>query len=251
MQDFVLFLTNKGVQDKILTIPEGYNLKQIAKEVQDQFGIEAVDFLKEAKNPELLNKAKINAESFEGYLYPETYNFAEEATVTQIIETLHKTFLKKIEPFNNEIATSGYTLHQVITLASIVQGEVRIASEAPDISALYQNRLKKKMLLQADPTIQYLLDGPRRLYRKDLESDNKYNTYKFVGLPPGPINNPSTEMVKAVLHPSKVNYIYMVAKGNGEHYFNDTWDEHLADKSKFDRVRKQVAKDQNKKGESL
>jgi len=243
MQELVLFMTNRGVQDKNLTIPEGYNIKQIALTVQDSFGIDATDFIKACKNPELLKKHNLNAESFEGYLYPETYNFDEESSADKIIETMHKTFLKKIKEYRQEIQTSGYTLHEVMTLASIVQGEVRIAGEAESISALYQNRLKKKMLLQADPTIQYLLDEPRRLYKKDLEIDNRYNTYKYTGLPPGPINNPSIEIVKAVLHPAKVDFVYMVAKGNGEHYFNETWDEHLADKSKFDRVRKKVARE--------
>lgn len=246
MQELVLFMTDKGVQDKNLTVPEGYNIKQIATEVQDIFGIEAADFVMACKNPELLKKYNINAESFEGYLYPETYNFDEESSPEKIIETMHKMFLKKIQSNLQDIHNSGYTLHEVMTLASIVQGEVRVASEAENISALYQNRLKKKMLLQADPTIQYLLDEPRRLYKKDLEIDNRYNTYKYTGLPPGPINNPSIEIVKAVLHPAKVNFVYMVAKGNGEHYFNETWDEHLADKSKFDRVRKKVAREKAK-----
>jgi len=96
------------------------------------------------------------------------------------------------------------------------------------------------MLLQADPTIQYLLAKPKRLLFKDLENDSPYNTYKFVGLPPTPINNPSIDVIKATLNPMKTDYIYMVAKGNGEHYFNETLNGHLRDKAKFDKVRDSI-----------
>jgi UPF0755 protein len=117
------------------------------------------------------------------------------------------------------------------------------------VASVYYNRLKKHMKLQADPTIQYLLkDGPRRLLNKDLKIDSPYNTYRNYGLPPGPINNPGRRSILAAIYPAETEYIYFVARGDGGHYFAKTWREHLANKKKFDSLRRKVARERRRKG---
>jgi UPF0755 protein len=135
----------------------------------------------------------------------------------------------------------GMTLHQVVTLASIIEGEAMVDAERPLISAVYHNRLRLHMPLQADPTIQYLVPGRgRRLLKSDLSIDSPYNTYLYPGLPPGPVNNPGMASIVAALHPAPVDYLYFVARGDGGHVFSRTLGEHLRAKARFDQVRRHV-----------
>ena len=128
---------------------------------------------------------------------------------------------------------------EITTMASIIQGEAMYEDEMPIISSVYHNRLKKNMLLQADPTIQYIIPGrPRRLYNKDLEVDDPYNTYKFKGLPPGPINNPGFAALKAAINPSETNYLYFVSNLEGRHTFTHTSDEHNQAKQEMKEKRR-------------
>ena len=128
----------------------------------------------------------------------------------------------------------GFNIKEMITLASIIEGEALYNSERPVISGVYHNRLKKGMKLQADPTIQYIInDGPRRLLNKDLKIESPYNTYLNKGLPPGPINNPGKESILAALYPMKNDYLFFVARGDGYHEFSKTEQEHNKAKRKF------------------
>ena len=121
----------------------------------------------------------------------------------------------------------GFTTHEILTLASIIEGETNIIEEMPRISGVYHNRLRRGMKLQADPTIQYLIPGEwRRVLFKDLEIDSPYNTYKYKGLPPGPINNPGKDAILAALYPEQNKYLYFVADGKGGHSFSKTFNEH-------------------------
>jgi len=130
---------------------------------------------------------------------------------------------------------------EIITLASIIEGEALYDVERPIISGVYHNRLQKRMKLQADPTIQYIIkDGPRRLLNKDLKIKSPYNTYLNKGLPPGPINNPGKESIIAALFPNENEYLYFVARGDGFHKFSKTEKEHLIAKKKFQKIRRQV-----------
>ena len=123
-------------------------------------------------------------------------------------------------------------------MASIIQGEAMYEDEMPIISSVYHNRLKRGMLLQADPTIQYIIPGkPRRLFHKDLEVDDPYNTYKYKGLPPGPINNPGLAALEAALNPVETEYLYFVSNGEGRHIFTHTVDEHNQAKLKMKQKR--------------
>jgi UPF0755 protein len=126
-------------------------------------------------------------------------------------------------------------------MASIIQGEAMSEDEMPTISSVYHNRLKGKMLLQADPTIQYIIPGPnRRLYNKDLRLDNPYNTYKYRGLPPGPINNPGLSALKAAAQPAKTKFLYFVADGEGRHIFTHNNEEHNEAKNVLKRKRREM-----------
>ena len=131
------------------------------------------------------------------------------------------------------------TENEVLALASIIEGEAIYDSERPRISGVYHNRLKKGMRLQADPTIQYIIeDSPRRLLNKDLKIKSPYNTYLNYGLPPGPINSPGLESIKAALYPEKVDFLFFVAKGDGYHTFSKTEKEHNKAKRAFQKVRR-------------
>ena len=129
-------------------------------------------------------------------------------------------------------------MREIATMASIIQGEAMYEDEMPIISSVYHNRLKLGMLLQADPTIQYIIPGkPRRLFNKDLEVDDPYNTYKYKGLPPGPINNPGLAALEAALNPVETEYLYFVSNGEGRHTFTYTADEHNQAKLKMKQKR--------------
>jgi len=223
-----------------VTIPEGSRLVEIAGIFRKNLDIDSAAFVERTYDQEMLDEYKVPAQSFEGYLYPETYNFNMEENIDLIIDRMYKTGRQKLHRLRTKIDNSIYSEHEILTLASIIQGEVMNYDELSLISAVYHNRLKKGMLLQADPTVQYMFDRPKRLLKTDTSIDNPYNTYKYKGLPPGPINNPSVKAVEAALEPADAPYIYMVAKGDGTHNFNVELNDHINDKNRFDRhVRKE------------
>ena len=148
---------------------------------------------------------------------------------------------------NNEAGASQIVLkiniREIATMASIIQGEAMYEDEMPIISSVYHNRLKQGMLLQADPTIQHIIPGkPRRLFNKDLEVDDPYNTYKYKGLPPGPINNPGLAALEAALNPVETEYLYFVSNGEGRHTFTHSADEHNQAKLKMKQKRRMKKK---------
>ncbi len=139
------------------------------------------------------------------------------------------------------------SINEILTLASIIEGEIQVDSERVIVSSVYHNRLERGWLLQADPTIQYILPGePRRLTYRDLDLDSPYNTYKYPGLPPTPINNPGKKSIFAALYPEETNYLYFVATGNGGHRFSRTSSEHAYWKKQFDQVRRKVRSEEKK-----
>ncbi|MFO7811260.1 MAG: endolytic transglycosylase MltG [Candidatus Delongbacteria bacterium] len=238
VKELVGFLTKGGHRTVNITIPEGSRIIDIARILNRKMGIDSVLFVQKTTDPDLVSMYGIPANSFEGYLYPETYNFNEQDTADDIIDRMVATNRAKISLVKSSIDSSRLSEHDILTLASIIQGEVMDYKEIYKISAVYNNRLKKNMLLQADPTIQYLFEKPKRLLNKDIAIDSPYNTYLHKGLPPGPVNNPSIRSVVAALKPVDVPYIYMVAKGDGTHYFNTDFQSHLQDKQKFDVIRR-------------
>jgi len=239
----IAFKIFKGdvVTEKI-TFPEGMRAREMAGLLQKEFNIDSLYFMKLVMSDSLCKSFGIDANSLEGYLYPDTYRFSRTVTAEDVIERMIRRWKQVFtDPFKTRADKLGMTVHQVMTLASIIEGEAQIDSERNIISALYHNRLKRGMRLQADPTIQYIIpDGPRRLLKNDLLINSPYNTYIHAGLPPGPINNPGKESIVAALYPDNSNYLYMVANGDGSHTFSRTMAEHLRAKNKFDNIRKRV-----------
>jgi len=239
-----------GIQvNKRVTILEGWTIDIIAEELQDKIGIDPDEFKNACKNELLLWKWGISEESVEGYLFPNTYLFSEEEDIQDIIGRMINQFKQRITvEFRDRMKELGMDEKEIITLASIIEGEAIYDRERPVISGVYHNRLNIGMRLQADPTIQYIIEGsPRRLLNKDLKIKSPYNTYLNEGLPPGPINNPGIESIKAALYPVETDYLYFVAKGDGYHTFSRTKEEHNIAKRKFQNIRRQLKKQQSKK----
>ena len=234
-----------------VTVLEGWSLTQISEEIEKKIGIKHIDFLEVSRHPQFLKKLGIVAKSLEGYLFPDTYFFSEGVRPESIIETMVFQFKKNFSTdFKNRMREIGFNEIEVITLASIIEGEAIFDIERSKVSSVYHNRLKKGMKLQADPTIQYIIEGPpRRLLNKDLKIESPYNTYLNYGLPPGPINNPGLQSIKAALFPKETNFYYFVAKGDGYHTFTQTEKEHRIAKKKFQEVRKKYNRQNKIQGE--
>jgi len=211
-----------------ITIPEGSTLWQIADILEKDKICKKEEFLSLAENPLVAESFKLPGPTLEGYLYPDTYFFHKDTPPQIVIQTMVENFWKHWEKFEDVAEKQKKSLKKVITLASIIEKEAYYPEEKPIIAAVYLNRLKRGMPLQADPTINYALKDFRRLTYKDYYSvKSPYNTYLEDGLPPTPICNPGEESIKAVLFPAKVPYLYFVAKGDGSHYFSKTYKEHL------------------------
>jgi UPF0755 protein len=179
---------------------------------------------------------------------PETYLFSYGMREGEIIHRLVDSTLSifQSDSVQWQMQKLGMDMHEILTMASIIEGEVVVDSERVLVSSVYHNRLKRKWHLAADPTIQYIIPGPpRRLLNKDLEIDSPYNTYKYIGLPPGPINNPGKKSIMAALFPADTRYLYFVATGDGGHRFSQTASEHAYWKEKFDQVRREVRRNQH------
>jgi len=244
----ILKILSEGKVARIkVVIPEGYTARQIASLFQQKLETDSSKFMSLVYDEPFIKTLEVNDVSLEGYLYPDTYYFHWGLNEKRVIRYLVNEFHEKYNAsLLQKTKNMGWTVHQVLTLASIIEGEAMIDKERPIISAVYHNRLKRGMLLQADPTIQYIIpDGPRRLLHRDLEIDSPYNTYKYAGLPPGPVNNPGILSIKAALEPADVNYLYFVAVGDGSHRFSRNLQDHLRAKRKFDEYRKMVNRKQN------
>ena len=239
-----------GIQvNKRVTILEGWTIDVIAEELHDKIGIDQDEFKSACTNELLLWKWGISEKTVEGYLFPNTYLFSEEEDVQDIIGRMINEYKQRITlEFRDRMQELGMEEKEIITLASIIEGEAIYDKERAIISGVYHNRLNIGMRLQADPTIQYIInDSPRRLLNKDLKIKSPYNTYLNKGLPPGPINNPGIESIKAALYPAETDYIYFVARGDGYHTFSRTKEEHNIAKRKFQKIRRQLKKQQAKK----
>ncbi len=222
-----------------VTIPEGYTVKQIIQTLtakglstenelmhvmeKDDF---AYDFLKNLPSGE---------HRLEGYLFPDTYFFEPKTTAHELIDVMLKRFSQELTAENvAQLKQSGLSIHQWVTLASMVEREAVKAEERPTIASVMFNRLKINMPLQIDATIQFLLPKSKVLLTyDDLKIESPYNTYLHIGLPPGPIASPGSSSLQAVLHPDKTDYIYYVAKGDGYHAFSKTYQEQLKNQAKY------------------
>lgn len=215
------------------TVPEGSTLADIAELAEQSLGIPRDRFLAAAKDPALLREFRVPGESFEGYLRPETYRVARELDAGRLVRVMATTFAADWKPaWDSLAAAQGLDRRAVVILASIVETEAKVEADRPLIAAVYRNRLRLGMPLQADATVQYALGLARgarkpRLFEKDYGFPSPYNTYLHPGLPPGPVGAPGTKSLEAVLTPADVPYLYYVARPDGSHWFSRTYAEHL------------------------
>ena len=218
---------NKGPIKLKLTVTEGLQSKKLFENINTLLNKE-YDFEQYFKSQLILNKYNINAKTLEGYLYPNTYYLYHDSSPEEIIDILLQEFWNQFDKNLQDRANQlGLSVHEVVTLASIIEGEAMLDTERETISSVYHNRLKINMKLQADPTIQYIIPGPpKALSIKDLRIKSDYNTYLNYGLPPGPINNPGIESLKAALYPKKTNFLFFVAQGDGSHAFTTNEKDH-------------------------
>ena len=225
----------------VITLPEGYPSRRYAAILQQELGLDSIKFMQFVTDTAFIQELGWEEASLEGYLYPETYHFTYGVEEKNVIRTLVQSFRNTVpDSFWAAAEEQGMSRRQAVTLASIIEGEAMLDHEMPLISSVYHNRLDQGMRLQADPTIQYIIpDGPRRLLNRDLKIDSPYNTYLYAGLPPGPINNPAVNAIRAAVYPAETPFLYFVADGKGGHTFSRTLTQHLNAKRKFDQIRKE------------
>ena len=224
-------LDSKGVPDDLrITVPEGLSIPQMASRMTSP-----VAFLEAARDPALVARLGIGADSLEGFLMPNTYFFAAKPVERQVVERM-------VEQFQREYAALAQSdtpedMLRIVTIASLIEEEARVDEERPLVSAVIRNRLEKGMRLDMDSTLQFALDKyGQRLLDEDKEMDSPYNTYRVAGLPPGPICSPGVESLRAALSPAAVEYLYFVSNADGKtHTFSRTLDEHNAAVAKFRR----------------
>jgi len=216
-----------------LTVPEGFTVVDIADLVQSRLRLPRDSVFAAVRDPALLRRHRIAAPTAEGYLAPETYIVPAHYSAREIVAEMLDQFDKGWDAsWDAGAAAAGLTRHQVLVLASIVEGEARLDDDRPLIAGVYLNRLRLRMPLQADPTVQYAIQlqtsrRKPRLFNADYRVPSPYNTYLHPGLPPGPVGAPGRKSIEAVLNPARVPYLYFVAGPDGHHVFTRTYNEHL------------------------
>ncbi len=219
---------NNGVR---VVIPEGFSARQIAERLEADGVCKASEFMKLAEEQRL-----------EGYLFPTTYIFEPNSPAGKVTARMQGEFKKHMQPeYDSTNPKPALTLHQLLTLASIVQREAVLDQEKPMIAAVYLNRMRIRMRLEADPTVQYALGHWKKgLTLSDLHNPSPYNTYVHYGLPPGPICNPGVESLKAAMHPARTDAIYFVADNTGGHVFSATLEDHIEAKHQYHRGLREI-----------
>jgi UPF0755 protein len=227
----------KGIL-RVVTIPEGFSLFQIEPLLASRLA-QSLDSVQAAtRDTALLRRLDVPTKTLEGYLFPDTYTFADGTTARAAVETMVRRFEQVWKPeWTARLDSIHLSRHDVMALAAIIEKEARLAPERPVISAVYLNRLKSGMLLQADPTVQYALGRHvTRVLYKDLTIDSPFNTYKYKGLPPGPIASPGRPSIEAALYPANVPYQFFVAYPDGHHEFRVNFSGHSRAKSEARRA---------------
>ncbi len=238
-------LQTAEMYERILTLIEGWRREEVAAYLQSQVVLNSSEFLALTEGESFRRDfpaERPESASLEGYLFPDTYRIEPETTTSQFIESLLNQFASKVSGTVGEgFQSNGLSVHQAVTLASIIEREAQVSAERPVIASVFYNRLRIYMPLGADPTIQYALgyqesEGrwwKRALTYDDLKIASPYNTYVNVGLPPGPICNPGLASLQAVAAPADTDYYFFVAVGDGSHVFSRTLEEHNANVRKY------------------
>jgi UPF0755 protein len=214
-----------------VTFREGLTIKQMAAIFEAQGFGPARDFIGVAADPEPIRHIDPTAPDLEGYLFPDTYTLPRRVTAKQLVARMTTRFEQALTPqIREQAAARGYSVRQLVTLASLVEKETAKGEERPLVAAVYVNRLKVGMGLQCDPTVIYALERAGRytgnLTRENLKFDSPYNTYRYAGLPPGPIAAPGKSALEAAAAPADVTYLYFVSRNDGSHAFATTLEEH-------------------------
>lgn len=212
-----------------VTVPEGLRIEETAGRAARALGIDSAAFARAAADPLLADSLGIEGRTLEGYLFPETYRVDPGIGPRELVRLMVAQFRRAFPPrWKSRADSLGRSIHEIVTLASIVEEEARVAAERPVIAGVFWNRLEAGMALEADPTVQYALGGHReRVLYQDLEVESPYNTYRHPGLPPGPISSPGRAALEATLYPDSVPYLYFFATGEGgRHTFSETFAEH-------------------------
>jgi UPF0755 protein len=225
----------------VVTVPEGLRAEEIGLLMEEKGVVSGEDFGRALATGEYdfdFLAQRPTGLGLEGYLFPATYGFSRRATARGVVEEMLAAFEEQVaDELDTEIAASGLTLHEALTLASVVEREAVLPEERPVIASVFLNRLSLGLPLQADPTVQYAVGSDRESVRRygywkralteeDLQVESLYNTYRVNGLPPGPIANPGVDSVRAVVRPTRTNYLFFVAKDDGSHVFAETLEEH-------------------------
>ena len=245
LDDIVTKLVRGDVVRRTVTFPEGSDIDAMARLAAAR-GIVMEDFLKAARNPAAIRDLDPGAPDLEGYLFPDTYDLTKKPDpAADLVARMVKRFREVITPELPRIQASGMSLREVITLASVVELETARVEERPRIAAVFRNRLRFRMPLQTDPTVIYALkkagtyDGNIR--RVDLSVDSPYNTYRYPGLPPGPIASPGRDAIRAVLQPADVRDLYFVSRNDGSHEFTTNLNDHNRAVTQYQRNRGALA----------
>jgi UPF0755 protein len=238
-------LVRGDVYYHVVVIPEGSDRFDMARIFQQKLGLNPVDFLNAMANAELIRDLDPNATTLEGYLFPDTYRFPASTTAASAVQTMVERLRHVISSKRGQIP-DGSSLHDVLTLASLVEKETPDAPERPEIAGVFTRRLERGMSLDCDPTVRYaarlaagpnasLDPAPASITANQINSPSPYNTYRHAGLPPGPICSPGAASIDAALHPSQGDSLYFVSNLHGGHVFAYTLDEHNRNVAQYRR----------------
>lgn len=225
----VLALLERGrVKPHVVVLPEGFTVRDLARILEAEGLATGADVLAAAADPTVARALGVEAPGLEGYLFPDTYHLTRGMPVEEILGRMVQRFRERVATPEvlDRARARGLTLHELVTLASIIERETALPEERPVIAGVFWNRLQRDMPLQADPTVAYAVGRDGAPTRQDLAVDHPFNTYRHRGLPPGPIANPGLAAIRAALWPASVPYLYFVAVDDRQHHFSVTFEEH-------------------------
>lgn len=229
--DVIDKIARGDVYKRLLTFREGLTILEMAQVYEERGFGKAAEFVAAAKNVSLIADLDPAARDLEGYLFPETYSLPRDTPATVVVEQMIDGFKKAFtEEVRAGATAQGLSVRELVTLASLVEKETAAADERPLVAAVYSNRMKIHMGMQADPTVIYALQKAGQyhgnLSRENLQFDSPYNTYRYAGLPPGPIASPGRASLQAAAKPAAVDYLYFVSKNDGTHVFASNLEDH-------------------------
>lgn len=226
---------SRGEQDPVnLRVPTAMMHANLGIRLSNQMRFSAAEFDSVSRDSSLLASLDVQEHHLVGRLLPDTYQFYWTASPEDVIRRVHATFTERVQKrYQTRLDSLGWTVDEATTMASIIEWEVKHVDEMARVSGLYWNRIRRRMPLQADPTVNFAVGERRRLFHSDYRFNHPYNTYRFRGLPPGPLNNPRLIAIEAALYPESHNFIYMVANPEGYHTFTQSYTEHLRESKKW------------------